>query len=67
MVPISTHFHFKVSPSILVRATKYSARLSTIPLNILGISFVKRCMLPNPSLNADVSHAWASSAQRAAG
>ena len=58
MVLISTHFHFKVSTSILAQVTKYLAHLSTFPPNILGISFVRRCMLPNASLNADVPGAW---------
>ena len=52
--PISTRSHFKVSPFILVQATKYSARLNTFPPSILAISLERRCMLPNPSVNTGV-------------
>ncbi len=57
MALISTPSHFKVSASILVQATKYSARLNTTPPSILGISFERRCMLPNPAVNTDASSA----------
>jgi hypothetical protein len=54
MVLISTHFHFKVSASILAQVTRYSGRFSITPPSILGTSFERHCMLPNLSLNTDV-------------